>query len=579
MNRKICDILFFFICLFLIFNNIPKIIQMNFLGGFLGNKLSFYPIFIGLVYTSYCQYKYKNIFVNFDKFLKFILVYLIIILISLIIGLHNYPYYNLVLNGPVTQIEKLPKLIAFFDNIGINANEQIVTALWMFARTIKSCIFEVFYGFGGAYMIYCWYHDNWDIAFKILTKAVLLGLIFIFSYSVIEIFYLAENKIAEKIIIKITPYFHIIKADGTWHPPLLWPGKLRSIFSESSHYGIYFAFAMPILWYVFFMVKNNIFKIFAAINFTIFTFGLFLTQARTAVALFLGEILLLGIFLMILKKRKNFLTFIVVLLCSIFAFGVSNIFITRYIPPKAVVTAKITNNIIKEKNRTEKKGNNIIDKKKKENNQSLSAGKKIIKNKENDISKENLLNQKQINDYFEKNLFSLISLNKRSNGARYSVMIADFKIGLNNPLLGVGKELRNAYIPEYLPEISKNNAEVKMWLKNQQRKGILRSGFPKLGEYTSRFAETGLIGLTFFLIPPMILLYKLYHKIIQKDFTINNKLPFVFLTISLIGIMAAGIGDYINITYCYWILLGLGYAMCFGKRSNHNNLINNKENE
>ena len=35
--------------------------------------------------------------------------------------------------------------------------------------------------------------------------------------------------------------------------------------------------------------------------------------------------------------------------------------------------------------------------------------------------------------------------------------------------------------------------------------------------------------------------------------------------ISLLGIMASGIGDTLNITYCYWVLLGLGYAMCFGK--------------
>ena len=32
--------------------------------------------------------------------------------------------------------------------------------------------------------------------------------------------------------------------------------------------------------------------------------------------------------------------------------------------------------------------------------------------------------------------------------------------------------------------------------------------------------------------------------------------------------MASGLGDSINITYCYWVLLGLGYAMCFAKTSN-----------
>ena len=54
MNKKVVDILFFLISLFLIFNNIPKIIQMNFIGGgILGNKLVLYPLIIGLIYTIY----------------------------------------------------------------------------------------------------------------------------------------------------------------------------------------------------------------------------------------------------------------------------------------------------------------------------------------------------------------------------------------------------------------------------------------------------------------------------------------------------------------------------------------------
>ena len=64
MNKKAINILFFLISLFLIFNNVPKIIQMNFIGGgTLGNKLVFYPLIIGLIYTIYCQYKHKNILI------------------------------------------------------------------------------------------------------------------------------------------------------------------------------------------------------------------------------------------------------------------------------------------------------------------------------------------------------------------------------------------------------------------------------------------------------------------------------------------------------------------------------------
>lgn len=76
MNNSIVNKLFLLISFFLIFNNIPKVIQQNNIGGPLLDKLVFYPIFIGSIYTVYSQYKYKNVLVNFDKFLKFIAIYL-----------------------------------------------------------------------------------------------------------------------------------------------------------------------------------------------------------------------------------------------------------------------------------------------------------------------------------------------------------------------------------------------------------------------------------------------------------------------------------------------------------------------
>lgn len=566
MQRKICNIIFFFIVAFLIFDNIPNLLRMNLIGGILANKLSFYPFILGFLYTIYCQYKYKNVLVRFDKFQKFILIYVAITFISLIIGLYNYQYYDLVISGPVTQIEKLPKLIELLKGFGINADAKLLTALWMIARVIKGVLSEVIYAFGGAYMIYCWYHDDWQIALKILVKGVLVSLVVVFGYSVIEVFYLAGNETAKNVLEVITPYFHIIKADGTWHPPLLWKNSLRSLFSEASHYGIYFAFAMPILWYVFFEIKKSILKLLILTSITVFTFGLFLTQARTAIALLLGEIFLFAIAILILRNRAIFLKFIAILLCSLFAFGLCNVFISNYLPIKTTSTVKVVNNQVKQN-----KENNKL-KVKNENNKSQTKdkviNKKVFESTNDQKNDKDIINKNQINAYFEKNLFSLASLNKRSNGARYSVMIADFKIGIDHPLLGVGMGLRNAYIPEYLPEMAKDNGEVKMWIKNQKEKGVLRSGFPKLGEYTSRFAETGILGLVVFLTAPIILMRKLYYKITDKESVVNDKIPYVFFAISLIGIMVSGIGDNINITYCYWVLLGLGYAMCFGKTSN-----------
>lgn len=502
----------FFIVLFFIFNKIPKIIQPNFFGGLLQTKLVFYPIFIGLIYTLYCNYKYKNIFVNFNKFSKFTIVYLGMICVSLIIGLYTYPYYDLVLNGPITQIERLPKVINILSNFEIFIDEKILTIIWMIQGRIKSALLEILYTFGGAYMIYCWYHNNWQTAFKIIIKAVLTSLIIIFGYCVIELFYLSGDETAKNILITITPYLHDIKSNYGWWPPLLLSGQLRSIFAEPSYYGIYFAFATPLLWYILIKVKKRINKTISILSIVFFTFCLFLTQARTAVALFCGEIFILFLFTIYLKNKFIFKEVCKILAASVTAFLLSGLFI-------------------------------------------------------NNLLVDNRYNIDSIESYVESNLTSLTSTSQRSNGARYSIMIADLKIGLDHPLIGVGSGLRNAYIPDYLPEMAKDNGEVKMWIQNQKEKGILRSGFPKLGEYTSRFAETGIIGLALFLVPPFILLRKLYFKITDKSMCVDDKLPFVFFTISLIGIMTSGIGDTINITYCYWVLLGLGYAMCFGKEN------------
>lgn len=510
MNERIIYILLFVIILILIFNNIPKALQINFIGGILQTKLVFYPIFISLMYTVYCQYKDKDVIVNFDRFSKFIIVYLGEICISLIIGLYTYPYYDLVLNGSITQIERLPKVINILSNFGIFIDEKILTIIWMIQGRIKSALLEILYTFGGVYMIYCWYHNNWQTAFKIIIKAVLTSLIVIFGYCFIELFYLSGNETAKNILITITPYLHDIKSSYGWWPPLLLPGQLRSIFAEPSYYGIYFAFALPFLWYVFISVNERYYKIISFSAIIFFTFCLFLTQARTAVVLFCGEVFILSIFTVYFRNKFIFKAVCKIFIAIVIAFMLSGLFI-------------------------------------------------------NNLLVDNRYGINSVESYVESNLTSLTSTSQRSNGARYSIMIADLKIALDHPLIGVGSGLRNAYIPDYLPEMAKDNGEVKMWIQNQKEKGILRSGFPKLGEYPSRFAETGIIGLALFLVPPFILLRKLYFKITDKGITVEDKLPYVFFTISLIGIMASGLGDTINITYCYWVLLGLGYAMCFGK--------------
>lgn len=510
MNSKIRDILLFSIIFSIIFNDIPEVLRINFMGGILQSKLVFYPILVGIIYTIYCQYKYKNILVNQRSFFKYILLYMGIIFVSLIVGLYKYPYYNEILNGPIDQIEKLPIVLNFFRNNNINFDENILLIIWMIFRTIKSFALEIIYTFCVTYMIYCWYYDNWKRAVKILYYATLSAIVIIFTYSFIEILYLAGNDVAINILECITPYYHAVEIYYNWWPPLLWKGQLRSMFAEPSYLGIYSAFIMPFLWYkIYTNIKNKYIWLYSIVIF-IFTVCLFLTKARTGIALFCGELTLLIFYFIYLHKKMLMKKTCIIIFITIFSFLSANFFISDF---------------------------------------------------EKNISKEDV----GVEAYIENNLASMTEVEKRSNNARYSVIIANTKIGIDNCILGVGLNLRNAYIPYYLPEFSQNSKEVQMWIDEQKEKGILKSGFPSLCEYSTRFAETGFIGLIVFCYPFVILLFSLLKKIRRKDYSLDEKIFYGCFTIALCGVLMAGFSNSLTILYCYWILLAIGYAMCYGK--------------
>lgn len=510
MNKTIRDIIFLCICCLLIFNNIntPKILFS--LGGLLGSKLLIFPLIIGYIYTLWCQYKYHNIFEQQKKFCVFSILYLAIMLISLLVGIYKFPYFNIELSGPVQQIEKLSMVINCLQSKGIDYDSRELLSVWIVLRSIKSIFCELFWCFGSSYLIYCWYKNDWSNCLKLMLKGCLISIALIIIYSSIEVLYLMHVHGAAFILQEINPYIHVIEEKGKWWPPLLCPNQLRSVFAEPSYFGIFAAFVLPCLWYKLIYSYKKIYIFIIAL----FSFLLFLTKARTAFMLHLGELFLLIVFTLLYLRNKEYMKRIaVVFLCSIMAFIASNLFIT-----------------------------NVMEK------------------------TQNVAMTQSITKYVDSNATSLANPDSRSNRARYSVMEADIKIGLEHPLLGVGIGLRDVYMSDYFSVKGLQNKEVQMWMDFQKRLGILKSGYPKLGEYTSRFAETGVLGLICFLVPPFYLLYNLFKKI--SFLSMKERLPFIMYLISFMGIMASGIGDTLNITYCYWLLLGLGYAMCFGKKYN-----------
>lgn len=262
MNTKIRNSLFFTICFSIIFSNIPEGIRLNFIGGSIGNQLVLYPLLVGLIYTLYCQNKYKNIFIKKKEFVLFSFIYIITGLISIGLGLLQYPFYDEILNGPLTQIPKIPMMISFFSYLQIDFDRNNLILGWMFTRVIKGMLLSYLWTFCMGYIIFCWHKNTGEESFKILTRATLCGVCVILLYSVIELFYLGHVSAAGDILKIVNPYIHSIENDGTWWPPLLWGGQLRSVFAEPSYFGIYAAFAMPLLWYKLIETHISLWKFF-----------------------------------------------------------------------------------------------------------------------------------------------------------------------------------------------------------------------------------------------------------------------------------------------------------------------------
>lgn len=506
-ERKILNRICLIIVLTLIFTEVPKPIGLNFLAGDLAGKLSTYPILIGCLYMIYLR---KRVLFGFEEriFFRYILILFFVTFISLILGALSFPYYSAIFSGPINQIEKFPYVYNKLSDMNIAVSKTDLLVVWLIASKIKNLIFLFAWTYFASFMIYLWYKDDSNDGIQILSKGIFISLIILCLYGLLDVFYLAGNDYATNILTHLNPIVHTIQSDGTWWPPLLWNNQLRSVFSEPSYFGIYMAFAIPLLWMCLFdgQGKRIYLTVGWILNFICMLF-MFLTKARTATMLLFGLIILLIFFCILFLPLKKKVLLGIIISC-IFAF-ILNLMLFNYVFVKPQTTVPL-----------------------------ISAS-----------------------SYIEDTVGSLSDIDKRSNRSRYSIMLADFRIGLDHPIFGVGIGFRNAYIMDYLPDKEHLSDETRMWIKNQKEKGILKSGFPKLGEYTSRFAETGTLGIILFFVPPFYLIWNLLKIVRHKSRRGDNPTVEIFFLISLIGTLASGIGDSLNITYAYWIMLGLGYTI------------------
>ena len=86
-----------------------------------------------------------------------------------------------------------------------------------------------------------------------------------------------------------------------------------------------------------------------------------------------------------------------------------------------------------------------------------------------------------------------------------------------------------------------------------------------MNEFVSRFSSTGILGLGTFLFPFAYVLLRLLKKwVIRKDLTA------MMMMLALISSMIAGCNGSLNLMYAVWLLLGLSYAVAFGRERSMN---------
>lgn len=502
MNYKIVDSLFFLICFTLPFSMIPLEMRFVFFGA-LGNHLLSYPLFIGFCYSIYCHYKYGNVFVNYKKVIIFLSIYASVLLISLANGLYNFPYYEDILSGPITQVKRIPDIISYFSRFGIEVLPDHVLKLFLFIRPLRDIFVDVFYMFGTSYLIYCWYRTKLDKAISILCSAIKCILPIIIIYGVIEYLSLSGNSWCREFLRDITP--HILECHKDAWPPLFWYSKqIRLFFAEPSFIGNYMAILLPVIIFMYFEKKRcSCYWLFCF--FSVFSI-VFLSKARTATAMALGILALYLIVNFLVYKGRCFKKSIVLIGVVVCSFLLSLTMLDYMNNHHSSYTSNVTRKIT-------------------------------------------------VEQYVNHNILSVVSTNQRSNSARFARLKSNFRVGIEHPFLGIGRGLITPYAVEQFTKEERKNWEINRWLNRVRDNGLLSERIGAMNEYVDRFAETGMFGLFIFLCP-FIFAYKKLYKYIGYGCSQREILLFVMLTSCLVS----GFNLFLNVIWGTWIVLALCYA-------------------
>ena len=510
--ERIKNIIFFLICVLVPFDNIPNVIQCNFLGGPVGNKLGVYPIMIGIMLTIYWLHERKIAWKN-RNFVSYFLLYLFILLLSSIHGLFIYPYYDQIFHAPVEQIAKFPYVYSFVQSFHIPLSKKELMGLWIVVRSVKTDFFNLLYTFGLSYMIFLWYREDKKKCYQLFKIGMMVSLFIFILYGIIDVAFQLGSITAKNILVFFNPLLHSIAVDHDWWPPLLWVGQVRSVLSEPSRVGNYVSFVLPFL-FIPILNKARNWKMYLLLVFVI-SYLVFMTKARTAVAMMLGIFLLTAIMTIVFREKQLIKRYIGIMLAAGVAFVFSVSSIANLLP--------------------------------------------------NNSHEYDTINQ-EMHEYLADNVGSLASQNKRSNIARYALIKSNIKTGLQHPILGVGYLLNGAYTVANFDEFDMTSGEVQKWITDYYAQGPLKSNFDAMNAYVTSFSTTGILGLLCLISPFIYGMILLLKKIFTCQ-VLDERVRLGCLLISLIASLVAGCNGSLTLIYAVWILLAIVYLVVLEESS------------
>lgn len=600
---------------FIPFHNTHEFLNIRFMGE-MGNKLSIYPVLVGICLFLYQRTKKEKVYVP-HKILLFLLFFFVWQFISLIHGLFIFPGWQ---DISVSQFRKLEFLLSFFEYHGIIIEPGAIGRIWWSFKLIIPHILGYCVTYGAVLWVISLFYKNREQAFLSFYHGILGGTIVCSLYFLIEFLYLFGSYYAMVLLTHINPLLYDVESIHGWWPPLLEANRVRSVFAEPAYMALYLAVTIPILFTQIYKAKHNrwIWKILFLLQ-LVMMWG---TNSKTAMGIMIAECMAAFIFLFLRRKqlilKQIFYPMVAIFIICGVGIECNWTFQHRYatsydlvsIDENENITLKVTN-----------KSNTIWDERKgivltgawftddwtvEYGRTNVPLSKTLLPGQSQEIKIKlpssvdksvytNILFELAINNQWikDKRLFgqgaenftlhwdqnhwietrgtqlkenkmtALTSKTEGSNQQRYGLIYVETLIGLDHLIFGVGgQELKQAYIPEYIPDWLKENKEINLWLSYQKTKKVYNLGFPILSDYTHQFSSYGLLGIILYLVPSFYGLYLLINK--RKLWLLSSATEYMqiaILSISYLGLMVSFIGCNSFELYIYWLLLGtlIGY--------------------